>query len=335
MDSELFGARMVGRWKSGAPLSIAPEQDRSSLGADASRNNDFDFDHDRQGRRCPFAAHIRKVYSRSADADAFSRRLIRRGIPFGPELTPEEKNTGKTVEERGLMFVCYQTSIVRQFESITKKMNDPGQHAEGFDALVGQYSDLKLRDVKGLAIGYPVGEQGPKSTLPDFVRPSGGGYFFMPSISTFKVMVAQTPSGSGRPVYRKPGTSLLLFSQSDVEEAFCHLVDLFNAANCDELLRLMTKDVTWKKFGYARSIVGAVPLVQWLKDQPASSQPRFLPDLPLPKPAVLRDDGSMLISGSGKWQDDRGAARIGYNFYFTREEEGGPWFLAIVRTSLR
>ena len=35
--SELLGARMVGRWKSGAPIDISPFQDDPALGADPKR----------------------------------------------------------------------------------------------------------------------------------------------------------------------------------------------------------------------------------------------------------------------------------------------------------
>ena len=37
----LIGAKMVGRWQSGAPLTLAPERDDPDLGADPHRNNDF------------------------------------------------------------------------------------------------------------------------------------------------------------------------------------------------------------------------------------------------------------------------------------------------------
>ena len=35
--SDLLGARMVGRWKSGAPIDITPFQDDPALGADSNR----------------------------------------------------------------------------------------------------------------------------------------------------------------------------------------------------------------------------------------------------------------------------------------------------------
>lgn len=58
MDRELLAARMVGRWKTGAPLELAPLRDNPGLGGDEARNNDFGFADDRFQRKCPYAAHI-------------------------------------------------------------------------------------------------------------------------------------------------------------------------------------------------------------------------------------------------------------------------------------
>lgn len=38
-----LAARLFGRWRSGAPLVLAPDHDDPELGADPQRNNDFDF----------------------------------------------------------------------------------------------------------------------------------------------------------------------------------------------------------------------------------------------------------------------------------------------------
>ncbi|EEB99750.1 hypothetical protein MPER_00495, partial [Moniliophthora perniciosa FA553] len=48
-NAELLGARMVGRWKSGAPIDLAPLRDDPALAADPHRNNFFNFDHDDKG----------------------------------------------------------------------------------------------------------------------------------------------------------------------------------------------------------------------------------------------------------------------------------------------
>ena len=43
MTEEKFKALLVGRWKSGAPLSFSPEQDNPDLGVNQLENNLFDY----------------------------------------------------------------------------------------------------------------------------------------------------------------------------------------------------------------------------------------------------------------------------------------------------
>jgi deferrochelatase/peroxidase EfeB len=94
------------------------------------RNNDFRFagEHNNQ-TRCPFAAHIRKTLPRADLEDLNppisleSRRIMRRGIQFGPEVTSFEKFEGRTLHGRGLLFACYQSSIVNGFQFIQKSMS--------------------------------------------------------------------------------------------------------------------------------------------------------------------------------------------------------------------
>jgi deferrochelatase/peroxidase EfeB len=71
---------------------------------------------------CPFAAHTRKTNPRddliAKGIPIDNRRIIRRGIQFGPEVTREEKIAKKTIKDRGLIFACYQTSITDAFAFI-------------------------------------------------------------------------------------------------------------------------------------------------------------------------------------------------------------------------
>ena len=49
-------------------------------------------------------------------------RILRRGMPYGPPLPDGADDDG---EERGLLFVCLQASIARQFEIVqTQWCND-------------------------------------------------------------------------------------------------------------------------------------------------------------------------------------------------------------------
>lgn len=193
--SELLGARMVGRWKSGAPLDITPFKDDPTLGRDPKRNNDFKFEGQLNSQfKCPFAAHIRKTNPRD-DLESIGKpvdtsRVLRRGIQFGPEVTDEERATKTTTEGRGLIFVCYQSSLQNGFQlqqqawsnNVKFPPGDAQTEEPGFDPLTGQAPPGVPRAMSGLDPNNPAKQL----TFPDFVVARGGGYFFAPSIKALK-----------------------------------------------------------------------------------------------------------------------------------------------------
>src|SRR5262245_8242457 len=82
-EEALLGAKMVGRWQSGAPLALSPERDDPELGADASRNNDFlYYEDDPRGFKCPAGSHARRMNPRDSLRDegveVRLHRMIRR-----------------------------------------------------------------------------------------------------------------------------------------------------------------------------------------------------------------------------------------------------------------
>ena len=201
MDEQLLAARMVGRWPSGAPISKAPLQDDVALGADELEHNNFEFGDDGDQRRCPFAAHIRKTYPRDdlgADGEpgVQTHRIRRSGIPFGPEVADSEAVGAE--QSRGLMFVCYQTSIQDQFEFVQQSWaNDPafvvgktrpgGGPAvkPGHDVIIGQVNGPRFMDEP--IPNYPTGNT--RSTLNvahPFVVSTAGVYLFVPSLPALK-----------------------------------------------------------------------------------------------------------------------------------------------------
>ena len=204
MEPELLGARMFGRWKSGAPLELAPLYDNAALGRDAMRNNDFDYGDDPFQRRCPYAAHIRKAYPRDdapgGEAEAQRHRILRAGITFGPEVASGETTTSHS---RGLMFVCYQTSIERQFEYIQRShANDPAfvsgkvrpgggaPVTPGFDPIIGQAADEGAREMDEPYPNYPAGNRRTTLEMPrQFIVLTAAGYFFVPSISALRTVL--------------------------------------------------------------------------------------------------------------------------------------------------
>lgn len=87
--------------------------------------------------------------------------------------------------DRGLLFIAYLTSFKRQFQVLNNLwMNNssaPELVDEGVDLLVGQNPSGGRRIARLFAgSGMPVAEL---STDQSFVIPTGGGFFFSPSIS--------------------------------------------------------------------------------------------------------------------------------------------------------
>ncbi|KAG9239578.1 peroxidase TAP [Amylocarpus encephaloides] len=212
-EDDFLGAQLVGRWKSGAPIVLAPHSDNPKLGKDRDANNNFDYDIHSQ-KICPFVAHTRKTNPR-ADLDGPTKnRILRRGITFGPEVTKEEKKNKCTdpANDRGLLFKCYQSNIKNGFEFIQNswannptfpflKFNpgpptsvDPkpgfgnGEgEGPGFDPIIGQAVDggERLIDIKG-----GNGHRGKIGLPTEWVISKGGEYFFSPSISTLRDVFA-------------------------------------------------------------------------------------------------------------------------------------------------
>jgi Dyp-type peroxidase family len=195
--SDLLGARMVGRWKSGAPIDITPLQDDPVLGADPQRNNNFDFSTVKDQTKCPFSAHVRKTNPRSDLPNALGivpHQVMRQGIPFGPEVSEEEGRSGKTANNvhRGLAFVCYQSVINNGFQFLQekwvnnltfppKKDANGGPLEVGFDPIIGTNgSSAAGRETFGT---NPQQQAAPLNLPAEWVVPKGGAYFFSPPIS--------------------------------------------------------------------------------------------------------------------------------------------------------
>jgi hypothetical protein len=113
-EQELIAAKLMGRWRSGAPLTLAPEKDDPALGADLQRNNDFNYkEMDPHGYAVPLGSHMRRMNPRDTTVNINRRRMIRRGATYGshlPEDTPEDG------VERGIAAFVICGSLIRQFE---------------------------------------------------------------------------------------------------------------------------------------------------------------------------------------------------------------------------
>ncbi|KAJ6563614.1 fungal peroxidase [Mycena vulgaris] len=187
--SELLGARMVGRWKSGAPVDLAPLFDDPTLGADPTRNNNFTFAHSdsvlgTNQTRCPFSAHIRKTRPRAdlGTPEETAHHIMRAGIPYGPEVGDDEAASNTTSTERGLAFAAYQSNLGNGFQFLQRIWADNANFVHsgvGVDPIIGALAGAQ-RVVTGLD---PNDFTKPLTLTTDFVVSRGGEYFFTPSLS--------------------------------------------------------------------------------------------------------------------------------------------------------
>jgi Dyp-type peroxidase family len=214
VSEELIGAKLVGRYKSGAPLELTGAQATDPGTADAAlltdaKINDFEYGDDPDGAVVPLGSHIRKTYPRDeptdegGEEDTQTHRILRRGIPFGASL-PEQARAAEAgaafPNDRGLLFLCYQTSIERQFEFIQRRwVNDPNfpKPGSGHDPVMSQVEKREPLAIPGTRTGHV-------ALMQRFVTTTGGEYFFQPSVSALRHLAGAVPPVSGNPP-PKPG----------------------------------------------------------------------------------------------------------------------------------
>lgn len=189
-EEQLLGAKIVGRWQSGAPLALSPDQDDPELGSDPRRNNDFRFGDDPRGFKCPVGAHARRANPRDAldqegSVDVRLHRMIRRGTSYGPIL-PDGVLEDDGID-RGIMFVFAGAHLKRQFEFVkTQWLNDGifiGAPLES-DPLVGPHEGSGSFTIPQRPIRRRLQD------LPPFVVTRGGEYCFAPSLTALRWLAA-------------------------------------------------------------------------------------------------------------------------------------------------
>ena len=186
-EQELVAAKLMGRWRSGAPLVLTPEKDDPKLAGDYQSTNDFDFGKmDPHGYACPLGAHIRRMNPRDTAANMNRRKMIRRGGTYGPPLPEGAPEDGR---ERGIAAFVGCASLVRQFEfAMNVWANDPNFHELGNerDPIFGTQDGTFDMTIPKRPIRKKI------KGLPAFTTIRGGAYFFLPGIKALRYLASLT-----------------------------------------------------------------------------------------------------------------------------------------------
>ena len=184
-EQELIAAKLMGRWRSGAPLVLSPDKDDPVLAADMQRNNDFNYkEMDPHGYAVPLGSHARRMNPRDTAANMNRRRMIRRGATYGPYLPDGAADDGA---DRGIAAFVICGSLIRQFEFAQNVwVNDRSFHELGNerDPIIGnQDGTLEFKIPKRPIRKKIVG-------LPAFTTVRGGAYFFLPGLRALSYLAS-------------------------------------------------------------------------------------------------------------------------------------------------
>ena len=172
VTAEWVGAKMVGRWKDGRPLVRFSSEDKTG-----EFDNNFRYrNEDPQGLFCPLGAHVRRANPRDSLGDdtqtqmnlSNRHRLLRVGRPYHDDES----------DEKGLMFMCLNSDIERQFEFVQQTWLGNSS----FHGLMGETDPISPGGCP-MEKSFTIPSENGSVTLTgleSFVTTKGAGYFFMP-----------------------------------------------------------------------------------------------------------------------------------------------------------
>lgn len=179
-DPEWIAAKMCGRWRNGNPMDLFPDEPGEPM--DPKKRNDYGYP-DSDGSVCPIGSHMRRANPRNAPivqrAANHTRRIVRRGTPYGPLISPGQERDDL---DRGLLGNFFCGSITAQFEGVQYDWLNLGlQHPDitgTNDPLLG------ANDPATSSFTIPIPGEDPivLTGFPRFVRTRASAYTFLPSL---------------------------------------------------------------------------------------------------------------------------------------------------------
>jgi len=186
-EQDLLAAKLVGRWRSGAPLTLAPAQDDPALGEDPRRNNDFTYANDPHGLQVPFGAHMRRMNPRDTNlaqlTDVNLHRIIRRSTTYGSPYDPNATAERDDEVARGVYFIFLSARAMETIEFLQMEWINNGNFMN-----LGNERDpnVGLQDEQGT---FTIPKEPVRRRIhgiETFNVLRGGEYLFMPSLSALR-----------------------------------------------------------------------------------------------------------------------------------------------------
>jgi len=200
IDPELHAAKICGRWRNGVPLMLSPDTDSPAGGIPLEQRNDYNYVHadgsgDPRGLRCPVGAHMRRINPRGQPVTGQGQpggtnnthRIIRRGMPYGPNYDPKQPYDGI---ERGLLGYFINSSIENQYEFVLGHWVNDAEFA-GAVRLNPKAKDpmIGTQDPAESIFVIPQANGAPPITITgfsSFIKTKAAAYCFLPSITAIK-----------------------------------------------------------------------------------------------------------------------------------------------------
>ena len=186
-ERELLAAKLIGRWRSGAPLALAPEHDDPQLGADPRRNGDFTYADDPRGLKVPLGAHLRRMNPRDTNmallTDVNIHRIIRRGTTYGSPYDPNAMSEQDDEAPHGAYFIFMSAKAMATIEFLQREWINNGNFMSlgtERDPIVGLQEDGAVFTIPEEPVRRRI------HGIESFNVLRGGEYLFMPSLSALR-----------------------------------------------------------------------------------------------------------------------------------------------------
>ena len=194
-EATKIAAKLMGRWPSGAPLVKHPDNDPGG----ESDDNSFSYiKEDKDGEKCPFGSHIRRMNPRDHFEESTPgvslkltrrHRIMRRVRSYGEDFIGSANNHTPNGEV-GLLFGCFNANIAKQFEFIQYTWANSPKFKKLYDdpdPIIG----VRECPAAGVKQNFTIPQKTVNKVIPglqSFVTVKGGAYFFFPSVSVLKFL---------------------------------------------------------------------------------------------------------------------------------------------------